>query len=265
MARAKVITRQPGRKPAARTPNPTVVAKFEHIRKTRPALTKGITVQDLVNFYWVPEIKTDLRRAGISTSGRKLLLAHRLAAWLNVGKKLRRNERYSAGGASRGASSKVPSRKAAAKPAARAAPQKKSAVVPLSPQRIPPTSAKASVSPSRGLQVGTRRHEHKWQYFDATKANGPWFDYDLYASDLVEDAYADWKRDPHIDVRSVKSGEWEYMVDFNSMEQQNVQHTAHTRRKIRRVTTGGQLAEAEANEIRSKVLAQRQAAKAGTA
>jgi len=37
------------------------------------------------------------------------------------------------------------------------------------------------------------------------------------------------------DVRAVKSGQWEYMVDFMAMKQTNIQHENHTIRNIRRV------------------------------
>ena len=78
---------------------------------------------------------------------------------------------------------------------------------------------------------------HKWQFLsDASK----WCDYAPAASVLVEKAYASWVVDPHVDVRAVKSGDWEYMVDFNLMQQQNVQHPAHKIRKVKRVAVGGE-------------------------
>jgi hypothetical protein len=82
------------------------------------------------------------------------------------------------------------------------------------------------------LLARTGSSTHKWQYM--TDA-GRWADYDPDASRAVEVAYASWLLDPHIDVRCVKSGDWEYMVDFNLMEQQNVKHHAHKRRKIQRI------------------------------
>ena len=36
-------------------------------------------------------------------------------------------------------------------------------------------------------------------------------------------------------MRAVKSGEWEYMVDFMAMKQTNLLHSNHTIRNIRRV------------------------------
>jgi len=37
------------------------------------------------------------------------------------------------------------------------------------------------------------------------------------------------------DVRAVKSGQWEYMVDFLALKQTNLQHESHTVRDIRRI------------------------------
>jgi hypothetical protein len=52
----------------------------------------------------------------------------------------------------------------------------------------------------------------------------------------VEVNYQDYLKNPgHSDVRAVHSGQWNYMVDFRQMQQQNIQHENHTRRKIRRV------------------------------
>lgn len=73
---------------------------------------------------------------------------------------------------------------------------------------------------------------HKWQY---KNDSGKWADYDKNASAEVERAYASWLVNPHIDVRSVHSGDWDYMVDFNLMTQQNIRHQAHKIRSIQRV------------------------------
>lgn len=69
----------------------------------------------------------------------------------------------------------------------------------------------------------------QWQY-----EHDGWKNYDKTASDVVETAYQEWKQNPYTDVRAIKSGEWQYMVDFNAMMQENIQHDNHTRRKIRR-------------------------------
>ena len=73
---------------------------------------------------------------------------------------------------------------------------------------------------------------HKWQYMED---NGKWFDYAPAASVEVERMYANWMVNPHVDVRCVKSGTWEYMVDFNAMQQQNIKHENHRIRKVQRV------------------------------
>jgi histone H2A len=73
---------------------------------------------------------------------------------------------------------------------------------------------------------------HKWQF---KNDYGTWSDYAADASREVERAYAAWVVNPHIDVRSVMSGSWNYMVDFNLMQQQNIQHQNHRVREIRRV------------------------------
>jgi len=70
-----------------------------------------------------------------------------------------------------------------------------------------------------------------WQYFD-----GGFKNYDVAASDTVEGVYQEYLTSPYTtDVRSVKSGQWSYLVDFKQWTQQNIQHENHTTRKIRRV------------------------------
>ena len=68
-----------------------------------------------------------------------------------------------------------------------------------------------------------------WQY----EHNG-WQDYDRTASDVVEAAYQEWLATPYTDVRAIKSGEWQYQVDFNALQQTNIIHANHTQRSIRR-------------------------------
>jgi hypothetical protein len=43
------------------------------------------------------------------------------------------------------------------------------------------------------------------------------------------------------DVRSVKSGEWEYTVDFMNWFQTNIVHFAHKVRSIRRLDENGKV------------------------
>lgn len=72
-----------------------------------------------------------------------------------------------------------------------------------------------------------------WQYVDNW---GKFQDYNAAASDIVEEAYEAYLKDPHMmDVRAVKSGDWQYQVDFLNMKQTNIQHENHRVRTIRRV------------------------------
>lgn len=86
-----------------------------------------------------------------------------------------------------------------------------------------------------------------WQYYDNNKSiSHPsvdgWYDYDAEASDTVEDAWQRYVVHRGLnDVRSVKSGEWEYMVDFMNWKQTNIIHSAHTKRNIRRVNEKGNI------------------------
>ena len=87
-----------------------------------------------------------------------------------------------------------------------------------------------------------RKYAATWQFYDKNNFNAPikksdgWYDYAPKASDIVED---EWQR--YIvnrgmnDVRSVKSGEWEYMVDFVNWKQTNIIHINHKTRAIRRL------------------------------
>ena len=111
---------------------------------------------------------------------------------------------------------------------------KKSAVASAKKAAAPKQKSAAKNAGAGAAFTGgfARNTGFKWQY----KNNwGGFSDYDSNASDAVEFAYKDWQKNPHIDVRSVKSGDWAYMVDFNQMKQQNIQHPAHTQRDIRRV------------------------------
>ena len=72
----------------------------------------------------------------------------------------------------------------------------------------------------------------------------------------MEEAYHSWVSDPFVDVRAVYSGHWHYMVDFNQMQQTNIDHSAHTVRSIRRVRTAdGTEAMEEQRKIRRQVVA----------
>jgi len=81
------------------------------------------------------------------------------------------------------------------------------------------------------VHIPGSKFDHHWQYSDGT-----WKNYDLTASDTVEEVYQGYlAKRGDTDVRAVKSGQWEYMVDFAALKQTNLQHENHTIRSIRRV------------------------------
>lgn len=88
-------------------------------------------------------------------------------------------------------------------------------------------------------------HAANWQYYDAHKPTNNksidhWYNYDPEASDIVEDSWQKYIVNRGMnDVRSVKSGEWEYFVDFMNWKQRNIVHSAHTQRPIRRLDEKG--------------------------
>uniref|UniRef100_A0A7S2TP74 Poly [ADP-ribose] polymerase n=1 Tax=Lotharella oceanica TaxID=641309 RepID=A0A7S2TP74_9EUKA len=103
--------------------------------------------------------------------------------------------------------------------------------------------------PNEGRELGAQADEmdgervrsvrtHKWQYYVDDGVDGKstnWYDYDLEASDVVDFAFKDWRRNPAVNVRAIKSGIYTYSVNFNKMEQTNIEHRNHTKRAIRRV------------------------------
>jgi len=102
------------------------------------------------------------------------------------------------------------------------------------PRKAATTATTTSVT-SEEAATGTSAKEgegpgkYVWQYFDKT-----WRHYEAGASAIVEGVYQEYLLNPDIDVRAVKSGDWQYQVDFTKMEQTNIQHANHTARKIRR-------------------------------
>jgi len=106
----------------------------------------------------------------------------------------------------------------AAKPAKPAKPAKKK-------------KSAANADAAAAVEGGGAAPDNHWQYYD----NG-WKPYEKAASDVIEEAYQDYLKDPgNFDVRAIKSGHWMYQVDFANMKQTNIQHEAHTVRNIRRV------------------------------
>jgi len=90
-------------------------------------------------------------------------------------------------------------------------------------------------------------HHANWQYYDNYKdtiniSPDGFYDYNPEASDIVETAWQKYITHRGLnDVRLVKSGEWEYMVDFMNWEQWNIIHSAHTKRNIRRIDEKGNI------------------------
>jgi len=81
------------------------------------------------------------------------------------------------------------------------------------------------------------KYNHTWQYED----NG-WKNYDAKGSDLIEEVYVKYLANRgDNDVRAVKSGQWEYQVDFMAFKQTNIQHPNHTVRNIRRINAKGEI------------------------
>jgi len=77
------------------------------------------------------------------------------------------------------------------------------------------------------------KFSHRWEYCNDQRG---WSNYDTKASDVLEGVYQGYLANKgDTDVRAVKSGQWEYQVDFMAMKQTNIQHANHTVRDIRRV------------------------------
>jgi len=90
------------------------------------------------------------------------------------------------------------------------------------------TTEEGTAKVSRPIGI---KGDYLWQYLD-----GVWKNYDALASNTVEDVYLKYLENRgDTDVRAVKSGSWEYQVDFMAMKQTNIQHANHTTRNIRRV------------------------------
>jgi hypothetical protein len=122
------------------------------------------------------------------------------------------------------------------KGAARSATPASKAVVSMEKLVVIAAGADAGLTRQQSLTAAKLSRQgtqtHKWQF--KTDA-GQWADYRPDASKEVEKAYGLWRVNPHVDVRSVYSGDWHYMIDFNLNQQQNIQHPSHKIREIRRV------------------------------
>jgi len=96
-----------------------------------------------------------------------------------------------------------------------------------------PRGKKSSRGSTSSASAETAELVWVWQFMENDKC---FYNYESDASDVVESVYQDYLKNPgNTDVRSVKSGQWHYMVDFREMTQQNIQHENHTKRRIRRI------------------------------
>ena len=84
-----------------------------------------------------------------------------------------------------------------------------------------------------GKWIPSAKYEYIWQF----RANDSRFEnFEARASDVVEEIYQNYLSNRgDTDVRAVKSGDWEYQVDFLAMKQTNTQHENHRIRDVRRI------------------------------
>jgi len=84
-----------------------------------------------------------------------------------------------------------------------------------------------------GVDHGRRGTGFKWQFVENDKT---WRDYQPDASAVVEQHHDEWAAGTGEELtRKIKSGYFNYTVDFSKMQQENADHAAHTKRRIRRV------------------------------
>jgi len=97
-------------------------------------------------------------------------------------------------------------------------------------------AASTKSSPRKKGRIGKEGEENLTWVWQFKENDNKYYNYDSGASDIVEGVYQEYLSNPQAtDVRAVKSGDWQYMVDFRLMTQQNIQHNNHTVRNIRRV------------------------------
>lgn len=102
-----------------------------------------------------------------------------------------------------------------------------------SPKKVSIKKSAASPKKAAPKKIARFTKAYIWQYVDNS---GKYADYDAPASDAVEEAYEEYQKNPHMmDVRAVRSGDWQYQVDFVQMKQTNIVHENHRVRTIRRI------------------------------
>lgn len=81
----------------------------------------------------------------------------------------------------------------------------------------------------------------RWQYWVDDGVDGKatgWYDYDQEGSSLAEQLYTEFLSNMWLTQRVVQSGVYTYLVDLQTMTQQNIIHPNGTVRRIRRVPRG---------------------------
>lgn len=83
-------------------------------------------------------------------------------------------------------------------------------------------------------QVTKSKLQFKWQY----DFNGTWMDFLPESSTRVEAAYRIYRNNSQEKnaTTNAQGPEWQYLIDFRTMRQTNIQHTNKTSRNIRRVS-----------------------------
>jgi len=94
-------------------------------------------------------------------------------------------------------------------------------------------SQKRKIAKSYKMKKKRDKLKYIWQFDDQG-----FYNYDVDASKEVEKQYKEWK-EWNIDVRSVKSGKFHYMVNFRTMKQTNIDHDSQTQRDVKRVKWKG--------------------------
>lgn len=74
-------------------------------------------------------------------------------------------------------------------------------------------------------------NRHQWQY----ETREGWGDFDPEANKKMQSMFEAYMFDEGEQLAQIKSGKWEYMVDFDTYRQTNIQHSNHRTRKIRQI------------------------------
>jgi len=214
------------------------------IRANEGRLTSLAAIASFItNTFTVPEaFRRFLRNALKRLEENKTLIKVRASYKLSKAKK-KRSSRSKSPAKKRGAEKEVnakPEKKQRKRKVAEGKEEEEEEVVEeeeaaKAPKKKRAPSKKKVVEAEKPEDPSGYKYDHFWQYDD----HG-WKNYDPTASDVVEEVYQNYLSNRgDTDVRAVKSGHWEYMVDFLAMKQTNIQHESHTVRNIRRAPLKG--------------------------